>query len=227
MTGGDPAVENGKRRLGESVIIDVRVKVMKLDIPGTVGKKPPHEGTETVRVVKICPRPVPFTAAACRKKKGCWPRCACQTLQMCICNHQTIRLAKHDRRDQAIVRMGRIAVPFRGKLLPADHIDKFFVALGDMLELGSQAEELHALAGADVAAHGAAGLFTSGALAAVAGEAAARAGVESQVLQDLEGQAAGLLARLGSGDVVLVKGSRGARMERFSGALSSGKRGSP
>ena len=106
---------------------------MKLDIPGTVGKKPPHEGTETVRVVKIRPRPVPFTAAACRKKKGCWPRCACQTLKMCIRNHQTIRLAKHDRRDQAIVRVGRIAVPFRGKLLPADHIDKVIAPRGDDL----------------------------------------------------------------------------------------------
>jgi len=94
------------------------------------------------------------------------------------------------------------------------------VVLGDMLELGAIAEPAHREAGRAVAASGAAEFIAMGQLARVAVEAAREAGLhESHHTSTFEDTVALLLKRLGPGDAVLVKGSRGMRMERVVDAL--------
>ena len=94
------------------------------------------------------------------------------------------------------------------------------VVLGDMLELGPVAEEAHREAGRAVAAAGAAELCGVGPLSRFTVEAARAAGLaEAHAAATFEDTMAHLLKRLAPGDVVLVKGSRGMRMERVVDAL--------
>ena len=94
------------------------------------------------------------------------------------------------------------------------------VVLGDMLELGESAEAAHREAGRAVAASGAAELIGVGRRAALAAEAARAAGLaDSHHATTFEDAMALLLKRLAPGDAVLVKGSRGMRMERVVDAL--------
>ena len=94
------------------------------------------------------------------------------------------------------------------------------VVLGDMLELGPIAEAEHRAMGRAVAASGAAELVGLGRAARLAVEAARKAGLaESHHAQTFEDTVAHLLKRLAPGDAVLVKGSRGMRMERVVDAL--------
>ena len=94
------------------------------------------------------------------------------------------------------------------------------VVLGDMLELGEIAEAAHREAGRAVAASGAAEFIAMGEHGRAAVEAAREAGLhESHHTTTLEDTVALLLKRLAPGDVVLVKGSRGMRMERVVDAL--------
>jgi UDP-N-acetylmuramoyl-tripeptide--D-alanyl-D-alanine ligase len=94
------------------------------------------------------------------------------------------------------------------------------VVLGDMLELGAIAEVAHREVGADVAASGAAELIGMGALAHLAVEAARSGGLaESHHAPTFEDALVLLLKRVTAGDAVLVKGSRGMRMERVVDAL--------
>jgi len=94
------------------------------------------------------------------------------------------------------------------------------VVLGDMLELGEIAERAHHEAGRAVAAAGAAEFIAMGTHARAAVEAAREAGlVESHHTTTFEDTVALLMKRLAPGDVVLVKGSRGMRMERVVDAL--------
>jgi UDP-N-acetylmuramoyl-tripeptide--D-alanyl-D-alanine ligase len=96
-----------------------------------------------------------------------------------------------------------------------------WVILGDMLELGPLAEAAHRDAGAWIAAVPVAGLFTVGARARGAGEAARAAGCPDVSAWDTPPAAAAALApRLEAGDRVLVKGSRGMRMEQAVEALA-------
>jgi UDP-N-acetylmuramoyl-tripeptide--D-alanyl-D-alanine ligase len=95
--------------------------------------------------------------------------------------------------------------------------------LGDMLELGDQAEALHAACGRQAAAAGVELLVCLGPLSRHACAAARAAGVARAVAVDDPGGAAravGAWAR--PGDVVLVKGSRGMRMEAVVSALAEG-----
>jgi UDP-N-acetylmuramoyl-tripeptide--D-alanyl-D-alanine ligase len=87
--------------------------------------------------------------------------------------------------------------------------------LGDMLELGPAAAELHAEVGRRAGELGLDVLIATGELAAHAAEAARRAGV-AEVHEVADAEAAGALLRdlLRAGDAVLVKGSRGMHMER-------------
>jgi len=90
--------------------------------------------------------------------------------------------------------------------------------LGDMLELGPQAPELHRQLGAHAARRGVDLLVTVGPLAenmltAFAGEARAVA--------DADAAAEALGGLLRSGDTVLVKGSRGVALERVAEALGA------
>ncbi|HUM14693.1 MAG TPA: UDP-N-acetylmuramoyl-tripeptide--D-alanyl-D-alanine ligase [Candidatus Nitrosotalea sp.] len=94
------------------------------------------------------------------------------------------------------------------------------VVFGDMLELGPISEAAHREMGRAVAASGAAEFVGLGRWAQVAVEAARRAGLaESHHVTTFEDAVALLLKRLAPGDAVLVKGSRGMRMERVVDAL--------
>jgi UDP-N-acetylmuramoyl-tripeptide--D-alanyl-D-alanine ligase len=94
------------------------------------------------------------------------------------------------------------------------------VVLADMLELGDIGEEEHREVGRAVAASGAAEFIGVGRLARVAVESARQAGLaEAHHAGTFEDTVALLLKRLAPGDAVLVKGSRGMRMERVVDAL--------
>ncbi len=94
------------------------------------------------------------------------------------------------------------------------------VVLGDMLELGEISDAAHREAGRLVARSGAAEFVGVGPRAQAAVEAARAAGLaESHHAPTFEDTVALLLKRLAPGDAVLVKGSRGMRMERVADAL--------
>ncbi|HEY9199575.1 MAG TPA: UDP-N-acetylmuramoyl-tripeptide--D-alanyl-D-alanine ligase [Gammaproteobacteria bacterium] len=91
-----------------------------------------------------------------------------------------------------------------------------WLVLGDMGELGADAERLHAEIGAYARAAGIYGLFTLGPLSAQAGRAF---GPQAQVFDDLNALTAALRTQLRPDVTVLVKGSRSAGMERVVQAL--------
>ena len=88
--------------------------------------------------------------------------------------------------------------------------------LGDMLELGPEAPELHRQIGAYAAARGVDVLVTVGPLAAQMGGAF---GGDVRAAPDAQGAAELLAQLLLAGDTVLVKGSRGVGLERVGQAL--------
>lgn len=99
---------------------------------------------------------------------------------------------------------------------------KRIAALGDMLELGSLAERAHVDMGRAVVEKGIDMLVACGTLAHIAANAAVEAGMpESSVFTFPDSREAGLFIqeRLKQGDVVLIKGSQGARMERIAKEL--------
>ena len=99
---------------------------------------------------------------------------------------------------------------------PSRHV----VVLGDMLELGELTHAAHRDMGRAVAASGAAEFVGLGRWAQTAVESARQAGLaESHHVTTFEDAVALLLKRLAPGDAVLVKGSRGMRMERVVDAL--------
>jgi UDP-N-acetylmuramoyl-tripeptide--D-alanyl-D-alanine ligase len=100
------------------------------------------------------------------------------------------------------------------------------VVLGDMLELGALTDEAHREMGRAVAALPADEFVGVGRAAALAIEAARAAGIaEAYHAKSYEDTVAHLTKRLTPGDVVLVKGSRGMRMERVVDALVARRRG--
>ncbi len=89
--------------------------------------------------------------------------------------------------------------------------------LGDMLELGEFEERGHRLVGAR-AAQVAQRLITVGERARWIGEEAVRAGLaESEIttLSDIDEAVEHLRREIGTGDIVLIKGSRGLRMDKI------------
>ena len=94
------------------------------------------------------------------------------------------------------------------------------VVLGDMLELGAGAEAAHRDAGRAIAGAGVAELIAVGRHARAAVEAARAAGLaESHHTATFEDTVVLLLKRVVPGDALLVKGSRGMRMEQVVDAL--------
>ncbi|MGH7396239.1 MAG: UDP-N-acetylmuramoyl-tripeptide--D-alanyl-D-alanine ligase [Candidatus Rokuibacteriota bacterium] len=94
------------------------------------------------------------------------------------------------------------------------------VVLGDMLELGPISDSAHREMGRAVAVSGAAEFIGVGRWAQTAVDAARQTGLaESHHVTTFEDTVALLLKRLAPGDAVLVKGSRGMRMERVVDAL--------
>jgi UDP-N-acetylmuramyl pentapeptide synthase len=97
---------------------------------------------------------------------------------------------------------------------------RVIVVLGDMLELGAIADDAHREVGREVAALPADELIGVGRAMQLAVEAAREAGLgEARHLTTFEDTVAHLLKRVVAGDLVLVKGSRGMRMERVVDAL--------
>jgi UDP-N-acetylmuramoyl-tripeptide--D-alanyl-D-alanine ligase len=92
--------------------------------------------------------------------------------------------------------------------------------LGDMLELGPTTGQLHEQVGEYVGGQGIDMLIASGALARHLARGARAAGMAAvREAADAPAAAAELLALVRPGDVVLVKGSRGMRLERVVQAL--------
>jgi UDP-N-acetylmuramyl pentapeptide synthase len=97
---------------------------------------------------------------------------------------------------------------------------RVIVVLGDMLELGAITDDAHREVGRQVAALPADELIGVGRAMQLAVEAAREAGLaEARHLSTFEDTVAHLLKRVVAGDLVLVKGSRGMRMERVVDAL--------
>jgi UDP-N-acetylmuramoyl-tripeptide--D-alanyl-D-alanine ligase len=97
---------------------------------------------------------------------------------------------------------------------------RLVIVLGDMLELGEVTETAHRDAGREAAEAGAYLFIGMGGQAALAAAEARAAGVaETHATTTFEDTVAHLLKRVTLGDVVLVKGSRGMRMERVTDAL--------
>ncbi len=89
-----------------------------------------------------------------------------------------------------------------------------FAVLGDMLELGGASRAAHLEAGRAVAAAGIEGLWAVGQWAGVTAEGARSGGLGAVVAIPDSRTAAEILTRaLSPGDIVLLKGSRGARLE--------------
>ena len=102
-----------------------------------------------------------------------------------------------------------------------------WVILGDMLELGTLTESAHREVGTWVAGQPVAGLAAVGSAMRLAAEAARAGGCpDVATFASPEGAAAHVLSRVVRGDRVLVKGSRGMRMERGVDALLAGLAGS-
>lgn len=99
--------------------------------------------------------------------------------------------------------------------------------LGDMLELGPTAEALHYDVGRAAAELGVATLYTLGDLGQAIARGAQSAGLQATAFVDFDSLCHTLLRDVRDGDCVLVKGSRGMRMERIVQALlgADGHRG--
>jgi UDP-N-acetylmuramoyl-tripeptide--D-alanyl-D-alanine ligase len=103
---------------------------------------------------------------------------------------------------------------------------KAIAVLGDMLELGPTELDLHRDVGRFAAGAGLSLLVCFGTRARALGEGAEEAGLPAKHIEytDDPAEAVRLVqSRVRPEDVVLVKGSRGMRMERISDALAGGQ----
>jgi len=94
--------------------------------------------------------------------------------------------------------------------------------LGDMLELGPQEVEFHDRAGREAVASGWGRLVTVGPLSRTTGQAALRAGLETRYLDsyaDSREASRAVPGLLEPGDLVLVKGSHGMRMDLIADSI--------
>lgn len=97
--------------------------------------------------------------------------------------------------------------------------------LGDMLELGTEAEKAHVQLGRQCAEAGLRLLVTVGELAGLAAKEAAKGGVSTAVCDDNAHAAAVLSEAARNGDTVLVKASRGMKFEEILAAFLPGNTG--
>jgi UDP-N-acetylmuramoyl-tripeptide--D-alanyl-D-alanine ligase len=97
-----------------------------------------------------------------------------------------------------------------------------YAVLGDMLELGPEAEALHLALGREAAFAGLAGIAAVGDFASQIAHGAREAGLhQTMITHDPEAAAAAVAGWSGAGDWILVKASRGVRLERAVEALQS------
>ena len=99
------------------------------------------------------------------------------------------------------------------RTLASSKANRRVAVIGDMLELGEYAEEAHAGIGELVADLGIDLLCTYGEMAALTCQEATKAGIEALSFNSHQEIAEHLSSWLQPGDLVLVKGSRGMRME--------------
>ena len=110
------------------------------------------------------------------------------------------------------------------KLRPPQAGGRKVAVLGDMLELGQQAQELHRQLGQSVAASSLDLLITSGPLSEFIARGAVEAGLDKQAVKTFgndDADFAKIADLLRPGDTVLLKASRAMRMERFIVALEN------
>ncbi|MEK7211223.1 MAG: Mur ligase family protein, partial [Patescibacteria group bacterium] len=102
--------------------------------------------------------------------------------------------------------------------IPKEEGRKFYAVLGDMLELGSESGQMHREIGWKAADVGVDILIVCGNLAKDTALGAIEGGIpESQVFHFSDAKSAGkfLQERIKRGDIILIKGSQGARMEKI------------
>jgi UDP-N-acetylmuramoyl-tripeptide--D-alanyl-D-alanine ligase len=92
--------------------------------------------------------------------------------------------------------------------------NRHIVVAGEMLELGADADALHAACGSRMAEKGVSIVIGVRGHAAALVDAATRGGVEAIFLPSPEEAGAWLRGQLREGDIVLLKASRGVRLER-------------
>jgi len=98
--------------------------------------------------------------------------------------------------------------------------------LGDMSELGTHSESAHAEVGRRVAELGIGQLIAVGRMAGVMGQAARGAGLNRVIeLEHADAVVMTLKSFLKAGDIVLLKASRLARLERVTEALQAAESG--
>ncbi len=100
---------------------------------------------------------------------------------------------------------------------------RVIAVLGDMLELGDAGVADHAELGEYAVSEGVSGLVTVGSLAALAARSAVQAGLDPRRCRECDDNASAARAATdmaNEGDVILVKGSRGMRMEQIVSALA-------
>jgi UDP-N-acetylmuramoyl-tripeptide--D-alanyl-D-alanine ligase len=106
--------------------------------------------------------------------------------------------------------------------LAASRAARRFAALGEMLELGASAERAHRELGTRAGGAGLAALYLMGTHAALVRDAAVAAGLAADritIAPTHDALAAMLRATLRDGDLLLLKGSRGAALERVLAGL--------
>ena len=106
------------------------------------------------------------------------------------------------------------------QVLGSASCERAIFVFGDMLEMGPEAESAHREVGTAAVEAGVDRLVTIGELARLAAERAREAGVSVDSVSDADEVPELLEDELGPGDLVLVKGSRGMRLERIVEALS-------
>jgi UDP-N-acetylmuramoyl-tripeptide--D-alanyl-D-alanine ligase len=100
-------------------------------------------------------------------------------------------------------------------LMELDSDGRRIAVLGEMGELGAESERGHREVGEAAAALRVDELIAVGTMGATIARAAANAGLQNSVAVDSQPEAAALLEKKATpGDLVLIKGSRAARMER-------------
>ena len=107
--------------------------------------------------------------------------------------------------------------------LAASRAGRRLAALGEMLELGPSAQSAHREVGRRAAEAGVDGLFLMGTFAAVVRDAAVAAGLAADritIASSHDALAGALRATLRDGDLLLLKGSRGAALERVLAQLA-------
>jgi UDP-N-acetylmuramyl pentapeptide synthase len=115
-----------------------------------------------------------------------------------------------------------MAAAFRTLVGSAGRFGRAFAIVGDMLELGEAAADLHQGVGREAVTIGVAGLAVVGSLGAKIAEGAIAAGLPANravVLADPEAAAQAVATWSAPGDWILVKASRGMRLERAVEAL--------